>query len=141
MVSALEQPNVGEHIACNAPGSGLMLLLAGSKENRNNRVLQHRHFGEWFDDLERPSNSRPTDLIRPQALNWTPVKENLSDSWPQVTCDQAEESRFPSAVCTDYAEHLAMLHRKADITERPQPSELLRDVSKLQQHCRSCSAG
>jgi hypothetical protein len=79
---------------------------------------------EGTDDLKRPSDSKPADLVRFHSKNGPALKRHFSGRGWVDARDEVEEGRLTGSVGTDDPHDLTLLGRKTDSIQSPKAIEL-----------------
>src|SRR5262249_29953442 len=100
---------------------------------RGDRLL-YRQLREYLYELERACEAAVGKPDRADTGDRLAHEQNFARAWLEQSREQVDERRLASTVGANNRDQLILVHRHADILERPQDAEGLANLARLQQH-------
>src|SRR5262249_9639840 len=108
-------------------------LPAPRNHRRGDRLL-YRQLREYLYELERACEAAVGKPDRADTGDRLAHEQNVARAWLEQSREQVDERRLASTVGANNRDQLILVHRHADILERPQDAEGLANLARLQQH-------
>src|SRR2546426_9993333 len=101
-----------------------------ARQGADHHVVEDGEIAERLDDLERPREAEPADVVGRAASHVAAREDDASLFRAVVAGDHVEERRLAGAVWADDADQLALAYVQRDGADGRQAAEALGDVLK-----------
>src|SRR5256885_1551007 len=120
-----------------APGAEL-LVAARRVEQRHAQIVEHRHAGEGFGNLEAAREAEADAPVRGVPVDVLALEADAALLVPERPGDAIDERALSRAVRTDEADALAGPHHEIDAIERRETSKALGDSGNHEERFAHC---
>ena len=98
----------------------------------DHHVVRHRHAHERTHDLEGAAHAELADLVRLQAEDAAPIEQHVARARRDEAVQQVERRGLARAVGADDAEDHALADAEADVVDRLEAAEVLRQTAHFE---------